>query len=50
MGNRGKGMYKLPAMYVGQYAEKDAAITLELWQILKREIDNQDINLSSNRD
>ena len=37
-------MYKLPAMYVGQYAEKDAAITLELWQMLKREIDNQDIN------
>ena len=37
-------MYKLPAMYVGQYAEKDAAITLELWQVLKREIDQQDIN------
>jgi len=37
-------MYKLPAMYVGQYAEKDASITLELWQILKREIDQQDIN------
>ena len=37
-------MYKLPAMYVGQYAEKDALITLELWQVLKREIDTQDIN------
>ena len=37
-------MYKLPAMYVGQYAEKDATITLELWQVLKREIDQQDIN------
>ena len=37
-------MYKLPAMYVGQYAEKDASITLELWQVLKREIDTQDIN------
>jgi len=37
-------MYKLPAMYVGQYAEKDASITLELWQFLKREIVNQDIN------
>ena len=36
-------MYKLPAMYVGQYAEKDAAITLKLWQYLKREIVNQDI-------
>jgi DNA polymerase I-like protein with 3'-5' exonuclease and polymerase domains len=37
-------MYKLPAMYVGQYAEKDASITLQLWQFLKREIVNQDIN------
>jgi DNA polymerase I-like protein with 3'-5' exonuclease and polymerase domains len=36
-------MYKLPAMYVGQYAEKDAAITLQLWQYLKTEIANQDI-------
>ena len=36
-------MYKLPAMYVGQYAEKDAAITLQLWQYLKTEITNQDI-------
>ena len=36
-------MYKLPAMYVGQYAEKDAAITLQLWQYLKTEIVNQDI-------
>ena len=37
-------MYKLPAIYVGQYAEKDASITLELWQMLKKEIDSQDIN------
>ena len=36
-------MYKLPAMYVGQYAEKDAAITLQLWKYLKKEIVNQDI-------
>ncbi len=36
-------MYKLPAMYVGQYAEKDAAITLQLWQYLKKEITSQDI-------
>jgi len=36
-------MYKLPAMYVGQYAEKDAAITLQLWQYLKTEIVNQDV-------
>jgi len=37
-------MYKLPAIYVGAYAEKDAEITLELWQELKKEIDLQDIN------
>jgi DNA polymerase I-like protein with 3'-5' exonuclease and polymerase domains len=37
-------MYKLPAMYVGQYAEKDASITLQLWQYLKKEIVSQDIN------
>ena len=36
-------MYKLPAMYVGTYAERDAQLTLELWQILKKEILNQDI-------
>jgi len=37
-------MYKLPAIYVGTYAEQDAAITLELWQELKKEIALQDIN------
>jgi DNA polymerase I-like protein with 3'-5' exonuclease and polymerase domains len=37
-------MYKLPAIYVGAYAEKDAEITLELWIELKKEIDHQDIN------
>ena len=36
-------MYKLPAMYVGSYAEKDAEITLELWNYLKQEIQNQDL-------
>ena len=36
-------MYKLPAMYVGSYAERDAQLTLELWQVLKKEILNQDI-------
>ena len=25
-------MYKLPAMYLGEYAERDAEITLSLWQ------------------
>jgi DNA polymerase I-like protein with 3'-5' exonuclease and polymerase domains len=37
-------MYKLPAIYVGAYAEKDAEITLALWQELKKEINLQDIN------
>jgi DNA polymerase I-like protein with 3'-5' exonuclease and polymerase domains len=36
-------MYKLPAIYVGEYAEKDAELTLELWQELKKEILHQDI-------
>jgi len=36
-------MYKLPAMFVGTYAERDAQLTLELWQALKKEILNQDI-------
>jgi len=37
-------MYKLPAMYVGEYAEKDAEITLALWQELKKEIIAQELN------
>jgi DNA polymerase I-like protein with 3'-5' exonuclease and polymerase domains len=36
-------MYKLPAMYVGAYAEKDAELTYELWQELKKEILHQDV-------
>ena len=36
-------MYKLPAMYVGSYAERDAQLTLELWQEFKKEIIHQDI-------
>ncbi|MDA0758435.1 MAG: DNA polymerase [Bacteroidetes bacterium] len=31
-------MYKLPAMYVGNYAEKDAELTLELFTVLNKEI------------
>ena len=31
-------MYKLPSLFVGEYAEKDAEITLALWQELKKEI------------
>ena len=37
-------MYKLPAIYVGAYAEKDAELTYELWQELKKEILHQDLN------
>ena len=36
-------MWQLPAMEVGSYAEKDAELTLELWQIFKKEIVYQDI-------
>ena len=36
-------MWQLPAMYVGSYAEKDAELTLELWQIFKKELVHQDI-------
>ena len=34
-------MYKLPAMYVGNYAEKDAQLTLKLFKVLNKEIENQ---------
>ena len=37
-------MYKLPAMYVGAYAEKDAELTLELFKVLSREIDKQNLS------
>jgi len=36
-------MWQLPAMEVGSYAEKDAELTFELWQIFKKEIIYQDI-------
>jgi DNA polymerase I-like protein with 3'-5' exonuclease and polymerase domains len=36
-------MYKLPAMYVGTYAEKDAILTLELFKVLSREIQKQSL-------
>ena len=36
-------MWQLPAMEVGAYAEKDAELTLELWQIFKKEIIYQDL-------
>ncbi len=36
-------MYKLPAMHAGAYAERDAEVTLGLWQEMKKEIINQDL-------
>ena len=36
-------MYKLPAMHVGAYAERDAEVTLGLWQEMKKEIIHQDL-------
>ncbi len=38
-----KEMYKLPAMYVGSYAEKDAELTLELFKVLSREITKKNL-------
>ena len=36
-------MWKLPAMYVGTYAEKDAELTLSLFKTLSKEIKLQDL-------
>ena len=45
-------MWKLPAPFVGEYAEKDAEITLKLWHALQHEITKQDLwdifNLETN--
>ena len=36
-------MWRLPAMFVGQYAERDAEATLKLWKRLEVEIYNQEL-------
>lgn len=36
-------MWKLPAKYVGDYAEQDTKLTLRLWKILEQEIKNNDL-------
>ena len=36
-------MYKLPAHFVGAYAEQDAALTLKLWQFFKGLIQKEDV-------
>jgi DNA polymerase I-like protein with 3'-5' exonuclease and polymerase domains len=38
-----KELWKLPAMYVGEYAEQDAALTLKLWQQFKIILRNEEI-------
>ena len=38
-----KELWKLPAMYVGNYAEQDAALTLKLWQYLKVKLRQDDV-------
>jgi len=38
-----KDMWRLPALFVGQYAERDAESTLKLWQRLKVELLNQEL-------
>ena len=36
-------MWMLPSMYVGNYAERDAELTLDLWKVMQKEISNQDL-------
>ena len=36
-------MWKLPAQYVGSYAEQDAKLTFKLWEYLQIEMNRQDI-------
>jgi len=38
-----KDMWKLPSMFVGQYAERDAESTLKLWHRMKIELSDQDL-------
>ena len=38
-----KDLWRLPPMFVGQYAERDAEVTLKLWQRLHRELHDQEL-------
>ena len=38
-----KELWKLPAMYVGNYAEQDAVLTLQLWQYLKIKLRQENV-------
>ena len=37
-------MWRMPAMYVGNYAERDAELTLGLWKVMQKEIIDQDLD------
>ena len=37
-------MWKLPAMYVGNYAERDAELTFALWKVMQKEMVDQDLD------
>ena len=41
--NPKKDMWRLPALFVGQYAERDAESTLKLWQRLENELYAQEL-------
>ena len=36
-------MWMLPSMYVGNYAQRDAELTLDLWKAMQKEISDQDL-------
>jgi DNA polymerase I-like protein with 3'-5' exonuclease and polymerase domains len=36
-------MWKLPALYVGNYAERDAELTYSLWRVMQKELSDQDL-------
>ena len=36
-------MWILPSMYVGNYAQRDAELTLDLWRAMQKEISDQDL-------
>ena len=38
-----KDLWRLPPMFVGQYAERDAESTLKLWQRLETELYQQEL-------
>ena len=37
-------LWKLPAMFVGEYAEQDAALTLKLWYEMKKEMVKEEVS------